>query len=156
MGPGSIGPVHFNYDAYGRRGNTVAGSAGMTDATGTQAYAYDDDDDLLTKTVTWTGVTGSKVLTYAYNPDGSRKTMSAAGRNFGYTYDGVGRVTVGVKNDANADHGLCLPGQRVAFDEDARQRRRHDLHPERPGPADRPGQQDGRRGRDLRLLGHGV
>ena len=46
---GSIGPVHYAYDSYGRRSS-------MTDGTGGQTYAYDDDNALTQKNVTWTGL----------------------------------------------------------------------------------------------------
>ena len=96
--PGTIGSVHLSYDSYGRRGNTSPGAAGMTDVTGSQAYTYDDDDNLISKTVSWVGVAGSKILTYGLNPNGSRQSMNADGRSFAYTYDGVGRLT-GLTND---------------------------------------------------------
>jgi len=89
---GTLGPVHLNYDAYGRRGNTAAGASGMTDGTGSQVYIYDDDDNLLSKIVAWAGVTGTRTVSYAYNPDGSEAGMTAGGQPFTYSYDGVGRL----------------------------------------------------------------
>ena len=81
---GTIGAVHLAYDAYGRR-------SAMTDGTGGQTYAYDDDDALTTKSVTWTGF-AAKTIAYGFYPNGSRKSMTADGRSFSYGYDGVGRM----------------------------------------------------------------
>ncbi len=80
---GTIGNVHLAYDAYGRR-------ASMSDGTGSQTYAYDDDDALTSKTVNWDNL--SQDLDYTYYPDGSRHTMTADGRAFSYAYDAVGRM----------------------------------------------------------------
>ena len=87
---GTIGSVHVDYDLYGRR-------SAMTDGTGSQSYIYDDDDDLTSKTVTYTGQP-SQTLSYAFYPDASRQTMVANGRVFAYSYDSVGRMN-GVVND---------------------------------------------------------
>ncbi len=82
---GSIGSVHLSYDAYGRRN-------AMTDGTGGQTYAYDDDDDLTSKIVTWTGL-AAKTVSYGFYPNGSRSSMNADGHPFAYSYDGVGRMS---------------------------------------------------------------
>ena len=76
---GTIGAVHYAYDGYGR-------CSQMTDGTGGQTYAY-DDDALTTKNVTWTGFP-AKTITYGFYPDGSRRRMTADGRAFSYGYDG--------------------------------------------------------------------
>ena len=81
---GTIGPVHYTFDAYGR-------CRTMADGTGSQTYAYGDDDELIGKSVTWTGL-AAKTLTYGFNPDGSRQSMTADGHLFAYSYDGVGRM----------------------------------------------------------------
>ena len=82
---GTIGAVHLAYDAYGRR-------SAMTDGTGGQTYAYDDDNALTQKNVTWTGYT-AKTIAYGFYPNGSRQSMTADGRAFSYGYDGVGRMS---------------------------------------------------------------
>ena len=87
---GTLGAVGLGYDAYGR-------ASAMTDGTGGQSYAYDDNNGLTSKTVTWTGL-AAKTLTYGYYPNGSRSSLNAAGRTFAYSYDGVGRLT-GLSND---------------------------------------------------------
>ena len=77
----------MGYDSYGRR-------SAMTDSVGSHSYTYDDDDDLLTETTTYTGLP-AKTLTYGYFPDGSRQNMAISGLagSFGYSYDGAGRMT---------------------------------------------------------------
>jgi len=82
---GTIGSVGLTYDAYGRR-------SAMTDGTGSQTYAYDDDDDLTSKTVTWTGL-AAKTVAYGFYPNGSRQSMNADGHTSAYSYDGVGRMS---------------------------------------------------------------
>ena len=81
---GTIGSVHYAYDTYGRRSQ-------MTDGTGGQTYAYDDEDALTQKNVTWTGF-AAKALTYGFYPNGSRQSTTADGRAFSYGYDTVGRM----------------------------------------------------------------
>jgi len=82
---GTIGNVHYAYDAYGRRSQ-------MTDGTGGQTYAYDDGDALTQKNVTWTGF-AAKAVTYGFYPNGSRQSMTADGQAFSYGYDAIGRLT---------------------------------------------------------------
>ena len=89
---GSIGNVHLTYDAYGR-------SSGMTDGTGNQTYAYDDNNALITKMVTWTGL-AAKTVSYLYYPNTSVKSMTADSRSFAYSYDGAGRMS-SLTNDNN-------------------------------------------------------
>jgi len=81
---GTIGAVHYAYDTYGRRST-------MTDGTGGQTYAYDDTDTLTQKNVAWTGFP-AKTLAYGFYPNGSRRSMTADGRVFSYSYDAVGRM----------------------------------------------------------------
>ena len=88
---GTIGAVSFGYDGYGRR-------SAMSDGTGSQTYAYDDANDLTSKSVTWTGI-AAKTFSYAFYPSGSRSGMSAAGQVFSYGYDKDGRMT-GLVNPA--------------------------------------------------------
>jgi RHS repeat-associated protein len=83
--------VHIGYDAYDR-------STGTSDGTGTNAYTYDDDNDLLTAVTTYAGVP-AQTLTYAYFPDGSRSSVATPAGMYSYTYDAIGRM-VSVKNPA--------------------------------------------------------
>ena len=80
-----IADVSLSYDQYGRR-------AGMTDGTGSQAYAYDDINDTLSDTTTYTGLPAVSIG-YGYYPDGSRQSMSTPAGGFTYNYDRVGRMT---------------------------------------------------------------
>ncbi len=95
---GTTGDVSLAYDAYGRR-------AGMTDGTGSQSYAYDDNNDLLSDTTTYANLPAQSI-SYSYWPNGSRQTMTAPIGSYSYTYDGVGRLT-----------GMTNPyGQAAAWD----------------------------------------
>ena len=97
---GTTGDVSLAYDAYGRR-------AGMADGTGSQNYAYDDEDNPLSVTTTYTGLP-AKAVTYGYWPNGSRQSMTSpvSATSYGYTYDAVGRMT-----------GMTNPyGQAAAWD----------------------------------------
>ena len=89
---GTIGSVSYAYDSYGRR-------SAMYDGTGGQAYAYDDVNNLITKNVSHTGITG-QTLGYAFWPDGSRKQMTTSQGSFLYSYDAVGRMTTLVNPSA--------------------------------------------------------
>ncbi len=84
---GTTGDVSLAYDAYGRR-------AGMTDGTGNQSFAYDDLDDPLSVTTTYTGL-AAKTVSYRYYPNGSRQSMTTpvSAIAYNYTYDAVGRMT---------------------------------------------------------------
>ena len=73
------------YDAYGRRQT-------LTDATGGHAYAYSDDDSLTSDATTYTGLP-TLTLAYAYDPDGSRASMTTPAGSFSYAYDSAGRET---------------------------------------------------------------
>ena len=89
---GTIGSVTLGYDNYGRR-------SVMSDGTGRQSYAYDDEDGLISKIVTWTGL-AAKTVSYGYYPDGSRQTMAADSRVFSYGYDAVGRMNSLTNNNS--------------------------------------------------------
>src|SRR5207249_3414660 len=62
-----------------------------TDGSGVFGYAYDDLNDVTSVTTTYTGLP-AKVVSYAFNPDGSRSSMSTPAGSFGYSYDAVGRL----------------------------------------------------------------
>ncbi len=61
--------VHLTYDSDNRR-------IGMTDGSGASSTTYDTIGDPLTVTTAYTGA-APQTLSYTYNPDGSRATMSA-------------------------------------------------------------------------------
>ena len=82
---GTIGAVGFTYDSYGRHSS-------MSDGTGSQAYSYDDANDLTQKSVTWTGLS-AKTINYAFYPNGTQSAMTADGNAFSYSYDKDGRMT---------------------------------------------------------------
>ncbi len=82
---GTTGDVSLTYDQYGRR-------ASMTDGVGSQAYAYDDNNDLLSNTTTYTGLP-AQAISYGYYPSGSRQSMNTPAGGFSYSYDAVGRMT---------------------------------------------------------------
>jgi len=81
--------VSFTYDAWG---NIYS----MTDATGTTTYARDTIGRPIAVSSQYTGL-GAKVISYGYNPDGSRSAMSvplSSGAGiFYYNYDALGRLT---------------------------------------------------------------
>lgn len=80
--------VTFTPDSYNRR-------AAMTDASGSHSYAYDDADNLTSVTTTYKRANGTslpaKTISYAYWPDGSRKTMATPAGTSYYYYDLMGR-----------------------------------------------------------------
>jgi YD repeat-containing protein len=85
--------VHLTYDQDNRR-------TGMTDSSGSSSTTYDTLGDPLTVTTSYTGLL-AQTLSYGYNADGSRATLSAptlpGTHTFSYSYDGAGRLT-GVVN----------------------------------------------------------
>ena len=93
----SIGNVSYSYDVFGRR-------SVMADGTGTTAYnAYDDNDALQSMTRSFAGGPQSQTLSFAHNPDGSRRVLGTPGNvanpmtainggSFSYLYDGMGRL----------------------------------------------------------------
>ena len=106
----STGDVAFHYDAYGRRAQMSDSVSGSTTRSNTDksltspgvSYTYDDDDNPLTVTTTYTGPSGTlppRTLTYGYYPDGSRASLSVNGlptpsgqpAPFTYGYDAAGR-----------------------------------------------------------------
>ena len=84
--------VHFNYDKYGRRGNTIPGGFGMSDSTGSVAYTYDDRDNLTSVITAYNGLP-SQTISYGYYPDNRRQSMITPAGNFSYRYDGDSRMT---------------------------------------------------------------
>ena len=63
----------------------------MTDATGSQTYAYGNLDELTSVITTYTGLS-AQTISYDYHPNGSRQAMSTPAGNFAYSYDGTGRL----------------------------------------------------------------
>jgi len=85
-GSGSSNDVHYAYDIYDRLTST-------TDGAGQYSYTYDDCNNVLTNTQTYTGVP-AQTLTYTYNPDGSHKKLTPTGITATtYSYDAAGRYT---------------------------------------------------------------
>jgi len=83
--PGSAINVTASYDSYDRM-------TSVSDGTGSHAFTYDDLNETLTNSTTYTGVS-ARSFTYTYNPDGSTKTMDTTAGDFSYTYDGAGRMS---------------------------------------------------------------
>jgi len=71
--------VSLAYDGYGRMWS-------VTDATGTVTYTYDDNDLVMTVTTDYAGTVPSKTISYAYNPDGSRRSMDTPAGTYNYNY----------------------------------------------------------------------
>ncbi len=78
--------VHIEYDDYNRREY-------MTDASGRTDYAYDDLNNVATVITDYTNGPQDRTITYAYWPNGGRKTMVSPSGTFDYEYDVVGRLT---------------------------------------------------------------
>ncbi len=81
----ALADTGYTYDAYGRR-------QAMGDATGSHSYSYDDGDMTLSDTTTYAGLP-TETISYGYDPDGSRASMTTPGGNFSYSYDNAGRET---------------------------------------------------------------
>lgn len=64
---------------------------GWSNGTGSETATYDESDMILSRTTAYTGMTGSKTISYTYYPDGSRQSMSHPGDSLGYSYDKAGR-----------------------------------------------------------------
>jgi len=94
----SLADTSFTYDSYDRR-------SGMTDATGSFVYKYDDDDEVLGVQTSYSALSSATnpttSMTYAYWPGGGRETMAygyyplssigTAVGTFSYAYDSDGR-----------------------------------------------------------------
>jgi RHS repeat-associated protein len=80
-----LSAIHYDHDSYGR-------VIHRSDATGTEDYSYDDNDDVVRVTTTYTGLP-PLTISYSYNPDGSRASMSTPAGTYTYTYDLSGRLT---------------------------------------------------------------
>lgn len=70
----------------------------VADGSGTTAFTYTPNGNVATVTYNYTGLTAAQVLVYAYNPDGSRHTLTwTSGANtvavWTYSYDLGGRLT---------------------------------------------------------------
>ena len=76
--------VHVTYDVYGRR-------TAMTDAVGSHAYTFDDNNTMLSNATTY-GSLSAQTISYTFNPDGSRLTMVTPSGTFTYSHDGDGRM----------------------------------------------------------------
>jgi RHS repeat-associated protein len=81
---GGLSDVTFSYDSYGRRST-------MGDGTGSQTYTYDDLDNLLSDTTSFTSGPSGQAVSYTFYPNGSRETMVTPAGTFTYDYDGDAR-----------------------------------------------------------------
>jgi RHS repeat-associated protein len=77
--------IALSYDAYDRPNSEA-------DGTGSRSQTYDDLDNALTNTQSYTGP-GSMEFQYGYYPDGSRYTLTDPSSETTYEYDGDGRCT---------------------------------------------------------------
>ena len=89
--------VSLGYDAYDRL-------ASATDGAGSHSMSYDDLDELLSDTTTYTGVP-AKTLSYTHYPDGSRNTMTTPGGTIAYSY-----YADGLYNAMNSPAGTSSAG----------------------------------------------
>jgi RHS repeat-associated protein len=88
--PTTSNNVYLSYDGFDR----VAGMSDATAGTSTipgSVYTYDDNDFLLSSSVTYTGLP-QRSISYTYWPDGTRASMVTPAGTFSYDYDGVGRL----------------------------------------------------------------
>lgn len=65
----------------------------VTDSASTRTYSYDDANRLLSVVTTYAGMTNPAMVSYAYNNDGSLKTMTTPAGAVNYTYDDAGQMT---------------------------------------------------------------
>jgi RHS repeat-associated protein len=72
------------YDSYDR-------VTSMTDSQGTYAYTYDPLGNVLTATTTYTGKS-ALTITYTYNTNGTRASMTTPVGTYNYSYDYDGRL----------------------------------------------------------------
>ncbi|GIV16564.1 MAG: hypothetical protein KatS3mg022_1999 [Armatimonadota bacterium] len=83
--------VYIGYDEFNRISQLVNAQAQID-------YTYDDNDLLLSVTITYPAPVGTKTINYQYYPDGSRKSMSVPNvGTFNYYYyytDGSGTMRV--------------------------------------------------------------
>jgi RHS repeat-associated protein len=77
--------VSLSYDSYGR-------VQSVTDGQGTYAYTYGRQDEVVTETTTYSGLS-AVTLTKSYYPDGSRSGIATPVGNYSYDYDAGGRPT---------------------------------------------------------------
>ncbi len=82
---GTASDVSLSYDQYDRLST-------ITDGTGSQSTSYEDQDNPLSVTTTYTGLP-AKAITYGYWPNGSRQSMGTPAGSFSYTYDAIGQMT---------------------------------------------------------------
>jgi YD repeat-containing protein len=65
----------------------------ITDSASTRTYSYDDASRLLSVVTTYTGMTNPAAVSYAYNDNGSLKSMTTPAGATNYTYDAAGQMT---------------------------------------------------------------
>jgi RHS repeat-associated protein len=101
---GTIANAALTYDGFGRFASLTDGVFLQVSTNPGEAFTYDDDNDILTKTVNYSSsvlALEGLEISYGYNQDGSRASMtvptySSSGDvagTFDYSYDDVGRMT---------------------------------------------------------------
>jgi YD repeat-containing protein len=89
---GTLPDVQYHYDEYDRVIEVADGTADIV-------YAYDDLDNITSVTTTYknqrgTGSLPPLVVSYSFNNDGSRASMTTPAGTISYSYDDAGRMTV--------------------------------------------------------------
>jgi YD repeat-containing protein len=64
----------------------------VTDSASTRTYSYDDASRLLSVVTNYVGMTNPATVSYAYNDNGSLKTMTTPAGALNYTYDAAGQL----------------------------------------------------------------
>ena len=80
----TLSATHYDYDLYGR-------VIHRSDAAGDYITTYDELDNVMSATTTYTGQPALTV-SYTYNPDGSRSTMTTPAGTYSYSYDDGGNL----------------------------------------------------------------
>jgi len=97
--------VHYTYDQYGRQ-------IQINDSAGIRSVSLGDANELISTSTAYTGLS-AVVMTYAYNPDGTRTGMTTPAGNFAYQYDGAGRPVQLTKPDGAITHWGRDAGNRL-------------------------------------------
>jgi RHS repeat-associated protein len=81
---GGLSDVTASYDGYGRL-------SAEGDGTGSHSYTYDDLDNLLSDTTSFTGGASGQGISYTFYPNGSEEAMTTPAGTSNYSYDNDGR-----------------------------------------------------------------
>lgn len=93
--------INITYDQFGRlisaNDGTTGETHGYTDASNVVHPGYDDNDTALNTQTTYYNATGSRLFTatvsYTFNADRSRRTLTTPAGSFSYSHDGAGRLS---------------------------------------------------------------